>query len=274
MARPGLKPYLDRLRARYDARYLGTSALLTPRQYTDPADRELAGFLAAVLAYGNVVQIHRSVRAVLGAMPEGPAGFVQRFDPRRDTDRFADFVHRFNRGRDVALLCWWLRQGLDEHGSLEDAFLVGYDEADADIGPALTRFVAGMLSRDARPFYPRGPLPAHAGVRFFLPSPADGSPCKRLNLFLRWMIRPDDGIDFGLWKAVPPAKLIIPLDTHVARIARRLGLTRRLSPSWRMAVEITERLRAFDPDDPVKYDYALCRHGILESRRLRGKRVR
>lgn len=274
MARPGLKPYLDRLRARYDARYLGTSALLTPRQYTDPADRELAGFLAAVLAYGNVVQIHRSVRAVLGAMPEGPARFVRRFDPRQDADRFADFVHRFNRGRDVALLCWWLRQALDEHGSLEGTFLAGYGEADADIGPALARFVAGMLSRESRPFYPRGLLPADGGVRFFLPSPAHGSPCKRLNLFLRWMVRPDDGIDFGLWKGVPAAKLIIPLDTHVARIARRLGLTRRVSPSWRMAVEITERLRAFDPDDPVKYDYALCRHGILESRRLRGKGAR
>ena len=121
-----------------------------------------------------------------------------------------------------------------------------------------------MLSLDVSPFYLAGTIPPNAGIRFFFPSPLKGSACKRLNLFLRWMVRRGDEIDFGIWTEVSPAKLIMPLDTHVARIARRIGLTKMKQANWRMAQEVTRRLRAFDPEDPVKYDFALCRLGILK----------
>ena len=120
------------------------------------------------------------------------------------------------------------------------------------------------MSLDRGRFYPGGLPGAGQGVRYFLPSPRDGSACKRLNLFLRWMVRRGDGLDFGLWREVSTAKLVIPLDAHVSRIARYIGLTDRPTPSWRTALEVTARLRRFDAEDPVKYDFSLCRLGILK----------
>lgn len=260
-----LKQLLDELYYRYSRPvYLSTSALSIPHRYRTPEDREIAAFVTASLAYGNVKQIHRSAEAALEAMGGSPARFIQRFDPVRDPARFRHVVHRFNSGVDLALLCHLLNQAIETAGSLQAFFLKGYDPAHNDIKPALTSFVERMLSLDVSPFHPSGLLPAKAGVRFFFSSPAQGSACKRLNLFLRWMVRRADAIDFGIWIEVSPAKLIVPLDTHVARIARQLGLTTIKQPNWRMAEEVTRRLRAFDPEDPVKYDFALCRLGVLK----------
>lgn len=259
-----LKELLDDLNRRYGGRdLLSTSAISIPHRYAHPEDREIAGFVAASLAYGNVKQIQRSAEAALGAMGASPSRFVRRFDPLSDAARFQRFVHRFNSGVDLALLCYLLQQAANGPGSLQAFFLQGYDPSHEDIGPALISFVERILALDVSPFHPSGRIPAKAGVRFFFPSPARGSACKRLNLFLRWMVRRGDDIDFGIWTEVSPAKLIVPLDTHVARIARRLGLTRMKQANWRMAREVTRRLRAFDPDDPVKYDFALCRIGVL-----------
>jgi len=264
-SRAQLKQLLDDLHVRYGRReLLSTSALSVPHRYPRREDREVAGFIVASLAYGNVKQIHRSAESALEAMGPSPARFVRHFVPARDAGRFRHFVHRFNTGVDLALLCYLLHQALERRSSLQAFFLEGYDPAHEDIGAALISFVQRALSLDVSPFYPSGTLPAKAGVRFFFPSPAEGSACKRLNLFLRWMVRRGDGIDFGIWTEVSPAKLILPLDTHVARIVRRLGLTKRNQANWRMATEVTKRLRAFDPDDPVKYDFALCRLGILK----------
>lgn len=262
---PQLKALLDELYHRYSRPvFLSTSALGIPHRYSSLEDREIAAFVTASLAYGNVKQIHRSAEAALKAMGESPARFIRRFDPACDTARFQHVVHRFNSGIDLALLCYLLHQAIAVAGSLQAFFLKGYDPAHDDIKPALTSFVERMLSLDVSPFYPLGLLPAKAGVRFFFSSPAQGSACKRLNLFLRWMVRRGDAIDFGIWTEVSPAKLIVPLDTHVARIVRQLGLTTIKQPNWRMAKEVTERLRAFDPEDPVKYDFALCRLGVLK----------
>lgn len=260
-----LKALLDELYHRYSRPvFLSTSALGIPHGYARPTDQEIAAFVTAALAYGNVKQIHRSAKAALEAMGESPARFIRRFDPARAPAHFRQFVHRFNSGFDLALLCHLLHQAIAAAGSLQAFFLKGYDPTHEDIGPALTSFVDRMLSLDVSPFYPSGLLPAKAGVRFFFPSPAQGSACKRLNLFLRWMVRRGDGIDFGIWTEVSPGKLIVPLDTHVARIVRQLGLTKVKQPNWRMAKEVTQRLRAFDPEDPVKYDFALCRLGVLK----------
>ncbi|HWQ69224.1 MAG TPA: TIGR02757 family protein [Patescibacteria group bacterium] len=260
-----LKALLDELYHRYSRPvFLSTSALGIPHNYACPEDQEIAAFITASLAYGNVKQIHRSAKTALGVMGKSPARFVRRFDPARDPARLRHVVHRFNSGVDLALLCYWLHQAIAVAGSLQAFFLKGYDPVHDDIGPALTSFVERMLSLDVSPFYPSGTLPAKAGVRFFFPSPAGGSACKRLNLFLRWMVRRGDEIDFGLWTEVSPAKLIVPLDTHVARIVREVGLTKIKQTNWRMAKEVTQRLRAFDPEDPVKYDFALCRLGVLK----------
>ena len=260
-----LKQLLDELYHRYSRPvFLSTSALSIPHHYASPEDREIAAFVTASLAYGNVKQIHRSAETALKAMGRSPARFIRRFDPACDPAQFRHFVHRFNSGVDLALLCHLLHQAIAAEGSLQAFFLKGYDPTHDDIEPALNSFVERMLSLDVSAFYPSGTLPAKAGVRFFFPSPAQGSACKRLNLFLRWMVRRGDAIDFGIWTAVSPGKLIVPLDTHVARISRQLGLTKVKQPNWRMAKEVTQRLRTFDPDDPVKYDFALCRLGVLK----------
>jgi len=135
----------------------------------------------------------------------------------------------------------------------------GFDTEHEDIGHALTGFVKHFLSIDTSPVYGRNIRPS--GLKQLFPSPENGSACKRMNLFLRWMVRTKD-IDLGVWNKIHPSKLIIPLDTHIARISRCLGLTKRKAPDWKTAKEITESLKKLDPDDPLKYDFALCHQGI------------
>jgi uncharacterized protein (TIGR02757 family) len=262
-----LKNFLDRLYTTFDVRSLAPDPLQLVRDFDDPRDQEIAGFIASSLAYGRVERILFSVERVLSMMDGEPYTFVVHFDPVKDTQRFEGFVHRFNRGRDVACLLFFLRQVIDRYGSLEAMFLDGYRAEDKDVGCGLARFVDGFLGCDCSPFYGNGILPPDAGVRFFLPSPVDGSACKRLNLFLRWMVRRgSDGLDLGVWRGLSPSKLVMPVDTHVAWIARHLGLTGRKQAGWRMAVELTELFRTFDAEDPVKYDFALCHWGMLEKR--------
>lgn len=259
-----LKNKLEKLYRSYDSEYLTTDPLMFPHRYDDPDDVEAVGLVCASLAYGRVKMIQRNLEHVLGLMGKRPARYVRRFDARAQASRFADFSHRFNRGDDIVLLLHYMKQMIEKDGSIGGFFRVGYDPDAPDIGGALASFVDRTLSLDCVPIYPGGVLPAKAGVRYFFPSPAGGSACKRLNLYLRWMVRRDDGLDFGLWRFVRPSQLVIPLDTHVARICGLIGLTKRKSPGWRMALEITENLKKLDPDDPIKYDFAICRLGILE----------
>ena len=236
------------------------------RAQREDADREVVGLLASALAYGNVVQIKRSIAAALEVLAPRPAEAIRRLDPRAAARRLSSFRHRFNDGRDVACLFFFMRQMLESHGSIEAFFTEGRPSGAADVGPALASFTARALSLDCGGLYPGRGTPPDAGVRFFFPSPEDGSACKRLNLFLRWMVR-TDGVDLGVWKTVDAATLVIPLDAHVFTIARRTGLTRYRSPGWPMAVDITRRLRRLDPADPVKYDFALHRMGLWKKER-------
>lgn len=261
-SRRALGVALESLTRRYGAAYLGTSALMFPRRYREPADQEVVGLLAACLAYGRVDLFAAAVEQVLAALGKHPADAVRRFLPRQHGRCLAGFRYRLNRPADIAAALWALRGILEEFGSLKGCFLAGYREEDGDIRPALTAFVDRIYRTDLTPVFPRG-APSR-GFRHLFPDPRAGGACKRMNLFLRWMVRPDDGLDLGLWPEVSPAKLIIPLDTHVARVAQALGLTRLRSPGWRMAKAITEALKTFDPADPVRYDYALCRFGIVE----------
>jgi uncharacterized protein (TIGR02757 family) len=172
-------------------------------------------------------------------------------------------VHRWIRGVDVVALLWVLRQMLDQSGSIEGFFLEGCDSAAVDVGAALDSFSRRAMALDLRAAYGRR-VPKRTGVGYFFPRPSSGSGCKRLNLFLRWMVRRDE-VDLGAWTRIPPSKLIVPLDTHVIRLGRCLGLTRYTSPGWKMAAEITASLRAIDPLDPVRFDFSLCHVGMMNA---------
>jgi hypothetical protein len=150
---------------------------------------------------------------------------------------------------------------LEGWGSVEAFFCAGLDGGSEHLGGALASFSARALALGHGGLYGPGALPRDAGVRFFFPSPEDGSACKRLNLYLRWMVR-REGVDLGIWRGVDPGALVIPLDAHIITLGRRLKLTRYRSPGWRMALDITASLRRLDPRDPVKYDFALHRMGL------------
>jgi uncharacterized protein (TIGR02757 family) len=260
--RASLKRALDAMYRTFDQRYMRSDPLEYVRRFDGRMDREIAAFLAASLAYGNVKQIRRSVENALWRMKPSPSKFVLETPARKMLKAFAGFKHRFSTGRDMACMLHFLREAFRRHGSLEDACAAHYRRTDVNVGPALTGFVEETLTYDYSPFYPGKTLPKDAGVRRFFPSPRNGSACKRLNLFLRWMVR-SDKLDLGLWKKIPASKLVIPLDTHVARMARNIGLTRRKSANWKTALEITEALKRFDPDDPIRYDFSLARPGII-----------
>jgi len=218
--------------------------------------------IVSAFAYGNVKSILQTAARALSYLGSRPSQSLAGFDPARDGRRLRGFYHRFNTSRDLAVFFWMLRQTLEKHGSLEQAFLNGMSPDDENTGNAIERFCADMLQTGYEKFYPRGELKRRLGVRFLLPSPADGSGCKRTNLFLRWMVRPVDGVDCGVWTGMRAAQLVIPLDTHIARISSYIGLTEMRSPGWAMALDITRGLRRLDPVDPLRYDFALCHLGI------------
>jgi uncharacterized protein (TIGR02757 family) len=260
MKRDELRRRLDALYLQYDVRFVDPDPLQFVRTQSAPEDQEVVGLIASSLAYGNVKQIKASIAAVLEVLGPAPARAVRSFDPRR-APGLARFKHRFNDGRDVACLLVLMRQMLASHGTIESFFAAGDDAAAPDVEPGLESFARRALALSHDGLYGAGPLPADAGVRFFFPCPSAGSACKRLNLYLRWMVR-REGVDLGAWAAVDPGRLVIPLDAHVLAIARRVKLTRYRSPGWRMATDITRRLRQLDPRDPVKYDFALHRMGL------------
>jgi uncharacterized protein (TIGR02757 family) len=261
MKRDELRRRLDALYAQYDVRFVDPDPLQFVRGQEAADDREVVGLVASSLAYGNVRQIKTSIQVVLDVLGPNPARAVRTLSPPQAVAALAAFRHRFNVGRDVACLLFFVRQMLETHGSVEAFFRAGDDPQAPDVGPGLTSFCARALSLSHGGLYGGGALPPSAGVRFFFPSPADGSACKRLNLYLRWMVR-RHGVDLGVWTGVDPRRLVIPLDAHVLAIARRVRLTRYRSPGWRMAEDITRRLRQLDPADPVKYDFALHRMGL------------
>jgi uncharacterized protein (TIGR02757 family) len=258
-----LRRYLDSLYADYQRSYLSTDPVEFLHRYEREEDIEVVGLIASGLAYGRVSGIRKATKEVLDRLGRSPFAFTARFNPARQKGLFSGFVHRFTRGPDIACLIYFARQMIEKEGSVRGFFLKGYSRTHKNVREALIAFSRHALSLDSTPVYGAKALPRDAGVRFLFPSPEDGSPCKRLNLYLRWMVRKDT-VDFGIWKDVDPSKLIIPLDTHIARISANIGLTTRKTPDWKMAEEITGALRAFNPKDPVRYDFALSRLGILD----------
>jgi uncharacterized protein (TIGR02757 family) len=258
-----LRRRLDALYLQYDHRFVDPDPYQFVRAHEDPADREVVGLIASALAYGNVRQIKNSIGAALAPLGARPAQAIRHLDPSAVHRELESFKHRFNDGRDVACLFFFLRQMIESSGSVEAFFANGDDPAAPDVAPGLASFTSRTLALDHGGLYGRGRLPKKAGVRFFFPSPESGSACKRLNLYLRWMVR-KDSVDLGAWKCIDRSRLIIPLDAHVYAIARKARLTRYKSPGWAMAVDLTARLRRLDPVDPVKYDFAFHRMGLFK----------
>ena len=262
-AADGLKASLDGLYASFNHPDSATDPIQIVRRYERADDLEVAGFVAAALAFGRVASILQSIERLLAIMGDHPAAYVRAFDPRLERRRFRGLVHRWTRDDDFVALVWLLKQMFDRAGSIEGFFVASPEAAAVDVGPALDSFSARALALDLRAAYNKG-QPSRPGVACFFPRPSAGSACKRLNLFLRWMVR-RDRLDLGTWSRVSPSQLIVPLDTHVARVGRCLGLTSYRSPGWKMAADITASLRRLDPDDPVKYDFALCHLGMMNA---------
>jgi uncharacterized protein (TIGR02757 family) len=257
--RKNIRNILERLYKRYNRRELiSPDPLQFLYRYSNPADIEIAGFMASALAYGRVEQIEKSLNNLFGRMGDSPYKFVTNFD-RNMRRKLKDFKHRFTTGDDISDLLMLFRTIISRCGSIEQYFARGYNPGDKNIIPALSKFCNSLLDLHAV----RHKRPATSGLKYLLVSPDGGSACKRLNLFLRWMVR-DDDVDTGLWKSIDKAGLIVPVDVHMSRLCKILGLYNRKTVSLPAAVEITESFAGIEPTDPVKYDFALSRIGIVE----------
>ncbi|MBW2567860.1 MAG: TIGR02757 family protein [Deltaproteobacteria bacterium] len=217
-------------------------------QYKEIRNREIVGLIASSLAYGRVAQILKSVAFVLDIMNPSPYLFLKNSTYKSLNETFEDFTHRFATQDHIAALLFGIKNVISEFGSLHKCFLTGFSEDDKNVISAMTFFSQQLIAGKNNP----GHLVA---------MPEKGSACKRMNLFLRWMIR-KDRVDPGGWTGIPLSKLIIPLDTHMHRIGLALNLTKRKQASMRTALEITSCFKKLVPDDPVKYDFVLTRLGI------------
>lgn len=261
MGRDRLAPLLNALAAAVDpAARVQADPVEFPRRYANPRDQEVSGLLSACLAYGRVALFKARLEALHAWMGPSPATFLRGLDVEQAARFLRGFTYRFNVGTDVAVLLLGAGQALRQHGSLEALFASAWTTRGGDLHGALRHFSLALQD------VPRGPLREllgpERGLHHLLPSAGTGGAFKRLNLYLRWMVRGPDAVDLGAWKTPTPAALVIPLDTHIARMARQLGLTRRRDLGWKTAEEITAALRQVDPQDPTRFDFALCHFGM------------
>lgn len=273
--RRDLGPYLDRLvELTSVADRLDNDPVGFVHRYSSSEDQEVAAIVAGTLAYGRVSAFKPVLEALFrhADVAGGPRAWVDGFDPERDGPALAPLIYRFNRGVDWVLLLSGLQVLYRRVGSLEDVM-----PGDAPLPRALDHLVDALREAVVEQA-PRCGVGASAfselprGVRYLLPRPGDGSATKRWWMILRWLVRrPTHGIDLGLWRSREPAELVIPLDTHVLRVSRFLGLTERTVGSFRAAVQVTDQLRRLDPVDPVRYDFAMAHLGISGS--CRGHRL-
>lgn len=269
-SRRRLKNILDRFYEEFDFQErVRHDPVAIPRRYSAPEDIETAGFIAASFAYGKVSLFTPVVEKILAPGGKRPAEFIRNFSLKKDAKYLQGIHYRFNRELDILCFVYLVSETIRNRGPLQELFHSCLVPDSFDMKNALSAFTESILSTDTSPVYGRNIRPY--GLKQLFPSPRKGGASKRTNLFLRWMVRKRD-IDFGIWERVPPSQLIIPLDTHIARIAKCLGLTRRSTADWKTAQEITEALLRFDPEDPLKYDFALCHHGIAGL--CRGEKVR
>lgn len=250
-----LKKLLDDKVAEYNCKdFIEDDPIALPKRFTKIQDIEIIGFWMAMLSWGRRVQIIKSGEKLLELIGNAPYDFIVNHK-EIDRKKFLDFKHRTFQSDDCIYFLEWLQWYYRNNNSLEDAFSNHLKKEDIHVGPALVGFHNLFFSLPEAP----------NRTKKHIATPERKSSCKRLNMFLRWMVRKDDkGVDFGLWSKIKTSQLLIPLDVHVERIARNLGLLQREQRDWQAVLELTENLRKFDKKDPVKYDFALFGIGVLE----------
>ncbi len=252
-----LKYLLDAFYREYNFREkIQDDPIKFPKKYHRPEDIEVVAYISSSFAYGRVDLFNSVIQWILKKIGSSPADFLYGFNIKKRASDFAGVKYRFNQDRDIIGLLYIIHVLLNQYGSIKNAFLHFFHD---EIYDSLSRFIEHIVNINTSPVYGTDIRPS--GFLHFFPLPQKGSACKRMHMFLRWMVR-DSDIDFGLWREIPKNRLIIPLDTHISRIGRCLGFTKRKTNDWKTASEITEALKKLDPEDPLKYDFALCHHGI------------
>lgn len=249
-----LKEFLDEKYIQFNRpEFITSDPISIPHQFTKKEDIEIAGFLAATIAWGNRKSIITNANKLVQWMDYAPHDFILNADTAYLAN-FQKFVHRTFNGVDCVFFLQSLQNIYTKHGGMEKVFTKGIKKGDTDVANAITHFRQVFFSVD---------YPARTGKH--VSNPTEGSSAKRLCMYLRWMVRNDNlGVDFGLWKSISPALLCLPLDVHTGNVARKLGILQRKQNDWRAVIEVTNALKAFDPTDPVKYDFALFGLGVFE----------
>ena len=253
--KPSLKEFLDRKVTEYNQpSFIKNDPISIPHSYTERSDIEISAFFAAIFAWGNRTIIINNTKELMQLMDGAPGQFIRQHR-EKDLRRLLHFKHRTFNTTDLLYFIKFLQHHYTLHKSLESAFTEPMQQSEASTEPALSHFYRYFFSLEDAP--PR----THKHIA----SPEKHSTCKRLNMFLRWMVRSDEnGVDFGIWKNISPSQLICPIDVHVARVAKRFDLLPRKQVDWLAAMELTSCLRRLDPTDPVKYDFALFGLGAIE----------
>jgi uncharacterized protein (TIGR02757 family) len=248
-----LKEFLDEQVIRYNVPdFIEQDPISIPHSYSKQQDIEIAGFFAATLAWGQRKVIIQKTKQLLSLMDHDPHNFILNHQPH-DLKPFLDFKHRTFQAVDALYFMRFLQHYYQQYSSLETAFLAG-------LAPEASNIEGGLIGFHQL-FFSLADFPVR--TRKHLTTPTSKAACKRLNMFLRWMVRHDQqGVDFGLWQIIKPYQLICPCDVHVARVARMLGLLKRPQTDWQAALELTNHLKKFCADDPVKYDFALFGLGV------------
>ncbi|MFA3782117.1 TIGR02757 family protein [Melioribacteraceae bacterium 4301-Me] len=256
------EPYIINLKQKLDYHYkyfdfsqISPDPLEFLHRYKNYHDIEISGIISSVFAYGNVKQIINTLEKIHSIMNYEPYKFVMNFHEKKNNNPFNGLKHRFYTSKDILILFSTLNKIYNSYGSLKYFFLLYYFEKGKNLKETISFFSQNFLKIISKE------NELSVGLKFMFPDPFKGSACKRMNLFLRWMVRKDE-LDFGLWHEIPKSKLVIPVDTHVAKICKKLKLTKKKVVSWEMAEEITDNLKKIDAKDPVKYDFAICHLGM------------
>ena len=250
-----LKDFLDKKVDEYDQPFfILADPVCIPHLFTKKQDIEIAGFFAAIFAWGNRTTIINKSKELMQLMDNAPHNFcIHHTD--NDLKKLLSFKHRTFNPTDLLYFISFFKMHYEKNISLETAFTKWMDPKDSNIENALNGFYQYFFSLDHVP----------KRTMKHIASPAKKATCKRLNMYLRWMVRKDKcDVDFGIWKKISPSQLVIPLDVHVARVARHFKLLNRKATDWQAALELTDELKKFDPTDPAKYDFALFALGVLE----------
>ncbi len=271
-----IQAFLDECVARYNCgAFIETDPISIPHRFSKKQDIEIMGFWAAMLAWGQRKTIINSANRLVELMDGAPHDFIINHT-ESDRQKFLSFKHRTFQATDTLYFLAFFQNYYRQHSSLENAFIL-FNPTSTQEGkiqipntqyPLPTSTIESALSAFHHLFFSLPDAPIR--TRKHIATPERKSTCKRLNMFLRWMVRKDaNGVDFGIWNQIKPSQLLIPLDVHVDRVARRYGLLKREKSDWQAVLELTETLRGFDPEDPVKYDFALFGLGILEKEQFK-----